>query len=139
VTEGVAAELRKVRVGDPFDPTTQIGSLISRKQFDRVTGYIDKGVREGAELVTGGARLGDTGFFLEPALFAGRNDLTIAQEEIFGPVGLVVPFDDYDEAIRLATPATCPRRTAPPRRSRRAWCGSTAAPASRPPRCRSAA
>jgi acyl-CoA reductase-like NAD-dependent aldehyde dehydrogenase len=102
VVEGVAAELAKVRVGDPFDPTTQIGSLISRKQFDRVTGYIDQGVSEGAELVTGGQRLGDTGFFLEPALFTGGNDLTIAQEEIFGPVGLVVPFDDYDEAIRLA-------------------------------------
>jgi acyl-CoA reductase-like NAD-dependent aldehyde dehydrogenase len=102
VIEGVAAELRKVRVGDPFDPKTQIGSLISRKQFDRVTGYIGKGVSEGAELVTGGERLGDTGFFLEPALFTGSNDLTIAQEEIFGPVGLIVPFDDYDEAIRLA-------------------------------------
>jgi acyl-CoA reductase-like NAD-dependent aldehyde dehydrogenase len=102
VVEGVAAELAKVRVGDPFDPATQIGSLISRKQFDRVTGYIDKGVSEGADLVTGGQRLGDTGFFLEPALFTGSNDLTIAQEEIFGPVGLVVPFDDYDEAIRLA-------------------------------------
>jgi betaine-aldehyde dehydrogenase len=102
VVEGVAAELAKVRVGDPFDPSTQIGSLISRKQFDRVTGYIETGVSEGAELVAGGARLGDTGFFLSPALFTGGNDLTIAQEEIFGPVGLVVPFDDYDEAIRLA-------------------------------------
>jgi betaine-aldehyde dehydrogenase len=102
VVEGVAAELAKVRVGDPFDPSTQIGSLISRKQFDRVTGYIETGLSEGAELVTGGARLGETGFFLEPALFTGSNDLTIAQEEIFGPVGLVVGFDDYDEAIRLA-------------------------------------
>jgi acyl-CoA reductase-like NAD-dependent aldehyde dehydrogenase len=102
IVEGVAAELAKVRVGDPFDPKTNIGSLISRKQFDRVTGYIDQGTSEGADLVTGGERLGDTGFFLTPALFTGSNDLTIGQEEIFGPVGLVVPFDDYDEAIRLA-------------------------------------
>jgi acyl-CoA reductase-like NAD-dependent aldehyde dehydrogenase len=102
VVAGVTAELAKVRVGDPFDPKTNIGSLISRKHFDRVTGYIEAGTSEGAELITGGERLGDTGFFLTPALFTGSNDLTIGQEEIFGPVGLVVPFDDYDEAIRLA-------------------------------------
>jgi acyl-CoA reductase-like NAD-dependent aldehyde dehydrogenase len=102
IVAGLAGELAKVRVGDPFDPKTNIGSLISRKQFDRVTGYIEAGTSEGAELVTGGERLGGTGFFLTPALFTGSNDMTIGQEEIFGPVGLVVPFDDYDEAIRLA-------------------------------------
>ena len=101
VVEGVAAELRKVRVGDPFLPETQIGSLISRKQFDRVSGYIARG-RDEADLVTGGGRVGESGFFLEPTLFTGTNDVTIAREEIFGPVGVVVPFDGYDEAIRLA-------------------------------------
>ncbi|MFI5960336.1 aldehyde dehydrogenase family protein [Cryptosporangium sp. NPDC051539] len=101
VLEGVAAQLKKVRVGDPFDPRTQIGSLISRKQFERVSDYIEQG-RSQAELVTGGNRIGDSGFFVEPTLFTGTNDIVIAQEEIFGPVGLAVPFDTYDEAIRLA-------------------------------------
>ncbi|WP_432841695.1 aldehyde dehydrogenase family protein [Dactylosporangium sp. CA-092794] len=101
VVEGVARQLRRVRVGDPFKPDTQIGSLISRKQLDRVSGYIDQG-RAQAELVTGGNRIGDTGFFVEPTLFIGTNDVVIAKEEIFGPVGVVVPFDTYDEAIRLA-------------------------------------
>ncbi|WP_214102613.1 aldehyde dehydrogenase family protein [Acrocarpospora catenulata] len=101
VIEGVARQLEQVRVGDPFKPDTQIGSLISRRQFERVSGYIDRGRAE-ATLVTGGNRLGDTGFFLQPTLFTGTNDITIGQEEIFGPVGLVVPFDSYEEAIRLA-------------------------------------
>lgn len=102
VVEGVARELRKVRVGDPFDPATQIGSLINRKQLDRVLGYIDGGTREGAELVTGGGRLGTCGYFVEPTLFKGANDMVVAQEEIFGPVGVVVPFDTFDEAVELA-------------------------------------
>jgi betaine-aldehyde dehydrogenase len=101
VVEGVARQLQAVRVGDPFDPQTQIGSLISRKQFERVSGYIDQGRAEG-ELVTGGNRIGDTGFFVEPTLFTGTNEITIAREEIFGPVGVVIPFDTYEDAIRLA-------------------------------------
>lgn len=101
VVEGLARQLEQVRVGDPFNPETQIGSLISRKQFDRVSDYIDKG-RAQAELVTGGNRIGESGFFLQPTLFTGTNDTVIAREEIFGPVGIVVPFDTYDEAIRLA-------------------------------------
>ncbi|WP_433365535.1 aldehyde dehydrogenase family protein [Streptosporangium sp. CA-115845] len=101
VVEGVARQLEQVRVGDPFKAGTQIGSLISRKQYERVRGYIDQGRAE-ATLVTGGQRLGETGFFVQPALFTGTNDTTIGQEEIFGPVGLVVPFDGYEEAIRLA-------------------------------------
>jgi len=102
VVEGVARQLESVRVGDPFDSATQIGSLISRKQFDRVNGYLAQGRRESAQLVTGGERLGDSGFFLQPTLFTGNNDMVIAREEIFGPVGVVVPFDTYEDAIRLA-------------------------------------
>jgi acyl-CoA reductase-like NAD-dependent aldehyde dehydrogenase len=102
VVEGVARELRKVRVGDPFDPATQVGALISRKQLDRVSHYVDEGRRERAELVTGGQRIGTSGFFMEPTLFTGTNDMVIAREEIFGPVGVVVAFDTFDEAIRLA-------------------------------------
>ncbi len=101
VVEGVARQLEAVRVGDPFKPETQIGSLISRKQFDRVTGYIDQGRAE-AELVTGGERIGESGFFVRPTLFTGTNEISIAQEEIFGPVGVLVPFATYEDAIRLA-------------------------------------
>jgi acyl-CoA reductase-like NAD-dependent aldehyde dehydrogenase len=101
VVEGVAAQVAKVRVGDPFDPATDIGSLINAKQLDRVTRYVDEGRRE-AELVVGGGRIGSTGFFVEPALFKGTNDIVIAQEEIFGPVGVVVPFDTFEEAVELA-------------------------------------
>jgi acyl-CoA reductase-like NAD-dependent aldehyde dehydrogenase len=102
VVEGVARELRNVRVGDPFDPTTQIGSLINRRQLDRVRHYVEEGRRERAELVTGGDRIGSSGYFVAPTLFKGSNDMVIAQEEIFGPVGVVIPFDSYEEAIALA-------------------------------------
>jgi betaine-aldehyde dehydrogenase len=102
VVAGVAEQLRKVRVGDPFDSATQIGSLINRKQLQRVTHYVATGRQEDAELITGGSRIGTSGYFVEPTLFKGTNDMVIAQEEIFGPVGIVVPFDTFDEAIRLA-------------------------------------
>ncbi|MGW5570311.1 aldehyde dehydrogenase family protein [Nocardia thailandica] len=100
------AEFTKtIRVGDGLDPTSQLGPLISRRQLDRVLGYIDIGSSE-AELVSGGRRLdGDhaAGFFVEPTIFASAtNEMTIAQEEIFGPVATVIPFDDADEALRLA-------------------------------------
>lgn len=100
------AEFTKtVRVGDGLDPDTQLGPLISQRQLDRVLNYIDIGSGE-AELVSGGRRLvGDraSGFFVEPTVFASAtNEMTIAQEEIFGPVATVIPFDDVDEALRLA-------------------------------------
>jgi acyl-CoA reductase-like NAD-dependent aldehyde dehydrogenase len=102
VVAGVAEQLRKVRVGDPFDSATQIGSLINRQQLQRVTHYVETGKQEDAELIIGGSRIGSSGYFVEPTLFKGTNDMVIAQEEIFGPVGIVVPFDTFDEAIRLA-------------------------------------
>ncbi|MFF0488573.1 aldehyde dehydrogenase family protein [Nocardia sp. NPDC004068] len=100
------AEFTKtVRVGDGLDPNSQLGPLISQRQLERVLNYIDIGSRE-AELVSGGRRLdGDrgSGFFVEPTVFASAtNEMTIAQEEIFGPVATVIPFDDIDEALRLA-------------------------------------
>lgn len=101
VVEGVVNELSKVRVGDPFDAKTDIGSLINRKQLDRVTNYVEIG-RQEAELVAGGSRIGSRGYFVEPTLFKGSNDAVIAQEEIFGPVGIVVPFDTFEEAMQLA-------------------------------------
>jgi betaine-aldehyde dehydrogenase len=102
VIAGLSEQFQQVQVGDPFSRTTQIGALISRRQLDRVTGFVDEGRRGGAELVTGGSRIGSRGFFLEPTLFTGTNDMTIAQEEIFGPVGVVVTFDTFDEAIEIA-------------------------------------
>lgn len=97
---------RGVRVGNGLDPETQLGPIISRKQLDRVLKYIDIGPREGAKLAHGGKRLGGnltSGFFVEPTVFTGvNNQMTIAREEIFGPVISVIPFDDADEALRLA-------------------------------------
>ncbi|PAZ11417.1 aldehyde dehydrogenase [Streptomyces sp. SA15] len=94
-----------VRMGDPFDPATQLGPLAMERQRDRVEGYIAKGVAEGAELVTGGGRPEEfeRGFFVQPTVFANvDNRSTIAQEEIFGPVLSVIPADSEEHAIELA-------------------------------------
>ena len=94
-----------VKYGDPTRPDVLQGPQISARQRDRVLGYIEKGVAEGARLVTGGGRPTDCpkGWFVEPTLFADvTNDMTIAREEIFGPVLVVIPFEDDEDAIRLA-------------------------------------
>jgi aldehyde dehydrogenase (NAD+) len=95
-----------VKVGDPFDPKTNAGPLINTRQLDRVLHYIDAGKSEGANLVVGGERLrGDlaNGNFVAATIFGDvRNDMTIAREEIFGPVLAALPFDDVEEAIRVA-------------------------------------
>jgi acyl-CoA reductase-like NAD-dependent aldehyde dehydrogenase len=95
-------QAESINVGDPLVPGTQMGSLINEKQFDRVRGYIETARSEGATLISGGSRIGDTGYFLEPTVFLGHNELTIAKEEIFGPVGTVVPFEDDDQALDFA-------------------------------------
>jgi aldehyde dehydrogenase (NAD+) len=103
VAEGMTA---LVNYGDPFDSDTTASPLISAGHLDRVLGYVARGQQEGARLVCGGERAdGDlaAGNFMSPALFADvTNDMTIAREEIFGPVLAVVPFTEEDEAIRLA-------------------------------------
>jgi acyl-CoA reductase-like NAD-dependent aldehyde dehydrogenase len=95
-----------ITYGDPFDPGVLACPLINPKQLERVLGYIERGKAEGARLVTGGERLGGDlagGNFVGPTIFADvDNDSTIAQEEIFGPVLAVVPFDTEEEAVRLA-------------------------------------
>ena len=91
-------------VGMPDDPAAAVGPLISEKQRDRVEGYIKKGVEEGARIVTGGGRPEglDSGWFVQPTVFADvDNSMTIAQEEIFGPVLVVIPYEDED-AVRIA-------------------------------------
>ena len=90
--------------GDLNDPTQVMGPVISRKQLDRVMGYIDLGKKEGARLLAGGNARTDKGggFFVEPTCFVDvRNDMRIAQEEIFGPVLVVIPFENDDDAIRI--------------------------------------
>ncbi|HSC08234.1 MAG TPA: aldehyde dehydrogenase family protein [Steroidobacteraceae bacterium] len=103
VLDGLAGAAASVKQGDPFSPDTNMGTLISRKQLERVSGYVKLGVGEGAKVVAGGDRLGAKGFFFKPTILSGvNNDMRIAQEEIFGPVGAIMPFDDVEEAVRLA-------------------------------------
>jgi phenylacetaldehyde dehydrogenase len=88
------------KVGSPFDTDTQLGPLISARQMERVLSYVETGRREGAQLKLGGARVGATGYFVEPTVFnAVANDMTIAREEIFGPVLSIIPFKDEDDAV----------------------------------------
>jgi betaine-aldehyde dehydrogenase len=93
------------QVGDPLDPATTIGPLVARRQRDRVEGYIAKGQEEGAKVVLGGGRppAQATGWYVEPTVFVDvDNRMTIAQEEIFGPVLAVIPYDGVDDAVRIA-------------------------------------
>ncbi len=103
--QAVAAELEAWRVGDPLDPETKIGALISRGHMERVLGYIDAGRAEGARVVTGGGRILEEtgGYFVPPTIFDGvRNDMRIAREEIFGPVLSVIEFETEAEAVAIA-------------------------------------
>ena len=104
--ERLSAFSKTLRVGNGLDPQVHLGPLISGKQLDRVMHYVGLGSTEGANLATGGKRLGGDlagGFFVEPTVFSGvTNNMSIAREEIFGPVISVIPFDDAQQALRLA-------------------------------------
>jgi aldehyde dehydrogenase (NAD+) len=104
--EKLIARARGMTPGDPFEKTTRMGPLVSQEQLDRVLGYIEKGRDEGAELVLGGDRPtvnGGNGYFLNPTIFDRvAPQMTIAREEIFGPVLAVSTFSDLDEAVRMA-------------------------------------
>ncbi len=103
--EILKATLSSVAYGDPQRPDVLMGPVISAKQRERVLGYIEKGVAQGATLALGGGRPADLpkGWFVEPTLFTDvDNSMTIAQEEIFGPVLVVIPFEDDDDAVRIA-------------------------------------
>ena len=107
VVELFAEATRKVKVGDPTDEATEVGTLVSTKQRDRVKDYIEIGVGEGATIVVGGTEPDDPaladGAYLMPTVFDGvDNDMRIAREEIFGPVVSIIPFDTEEEALRLA-------------------------------------
>jgi aldehyde dehydrogenase (NAD+) len=89
------------KVGDPFDPETTQGPQVSQEQCDRIMGYIDAGRKDGAKMLTGGRRIGERGYFIEPTVFDDVTDnMKIAKEEIFGPVMNVLKFRDVDEVIR---------------------------------------
>ncbi len=105
--ERLAAHTRTIRVGDPLDPETQIGPVVSAAQMDRILGYIDGAAAEGGSLLAGGARLSgegyDEGFFVAPTIFSDvRDDMTIAREEVFGPVLSAFTFDTIDEVVARA-------------------------------------
>ena len=92
--------------GDPFDANTRLGPLVSAQQQERVRGFIQKGIEEGAKLVTGGPEQPDgleKGYFIKPTVFSNvSNDMTIAREEIFGPVLSIIPYEDEEDAVRIA-------------------------------------
>jgi acyl-CoA reductase-like NAD-dependent aldehyde dehydrogenase len=105
LSEKIALRLQQVNIGNALDPSTMFGPLVTAKQCDRVTGYIQTGLAQGATLVTGGRRvLSETGgYFVEPTLFNDVSpDARVAQEEIFGPVLAVIPFQDELDAVRIA-------------------------------------
>jgi phenylacetaldehyde dehydrogenase len=103
----VVAELSaiagKLKLGPGLDPSSELGPLVSTTQRDRVCGYIAHGVEQGARIAAGGGRSGERGYFVQPTVLVdARQDMRVVQEEIFGPVVVAMPFDDVEEAVRLA-------------------------------------
>lgn len=98
----VTARAKAFVVGDPLDPATNIGAMVTQEHHNRVMGYVDRGSSEGARLLTGGAA-GGPGYFIDPVVFAGLTpDMTIAREEIFGPVLGILPVRGIEEALKIA-------------------------------------
>ena len=106
VKQAIRNVMRDLTVGNPADPKTAVGPMVSQKQYERVQSCIRKGIEEGAEVLVGGEGHPEgleAGYFLKPTVFVNvTNDMTIAQEEIFGPVLSVIAYDSEDEAIRIA-------------------------------------
>ncbi len=105
VLDALVEAARAMTVGDPLDPATEVGPVVAGRQRERVEGYIHSGLEEGARLATGGGRPAgfDRGYYIEPTVFADvDNKMRIAQEEIFGPVLAVIPYDVDDQAVDIA-------------------------------------
>jgi len=106
VKAAIREGMRAFTVGDPADPKTGVGPMVSQRQYERVQSYIRKGIEEGAEVLVGGEGHPDgldAGFFAKPTVFVNvENDMTIAREEIFGPVLCVIAYDSEEEAVRIA-------------------------------------
>jgi phenylacetaldehyde dehydrogenase len=98
VVEGVAAKAKKIKVGSGLEPDTSMGPLVSEEQLQRVCNYLEIGLAEGAQAVSGGKKLGDKGYFVEPTVLVNtKENMKVVQEEIFGPVVAAIPFDDVEE------------------------------------------
>ena len=103
VVQAIAERASRMVIGPGLDPRTEVGPMVSAGQLDSVLRYIEIGRAEGASLVCGGGRFGDSGHFMRPTVLScERNDLRVVQEEIFGPVLVALPFDDEADALRLA-------------------------------------
>ncbi len=105
VVDALVEATRTIKVGDPLDPDTAVGPLVAERQRTRVEGYLAKGQEEGAKIAVGGGRPAGLpkGWYVEPTVFVDvDNKMTIAQEEIFGPVVVVIPYDDVDDAVAIA-------------------------------------
>jgi phenylacetaldehyde dehydrogenase len=103
VVAGVADVAKSMKLGDGFDPDTQMGPLVSEEQLDKVSGFLESGRQEGAKVMTGGRRHGDRGYFFQPTVMADtRPDMRVVQEEIFGPVVVASPFQSMDEIAATA-------------------------------------
>jgi aldehyde dehydrogenase (NAD+) len=105
--EKTLAMTKNRKVGDPFDSSTEQGPQVSDEQFQKVMGYIESGKKEGANMLCGGGRVGDRGYFIQPTIFDNvRDEMKIAKEEIFGPVMSVIPFKNIDDVVRRANNTT---------------------------------
>jgi len=103
VVAELAAIAGKLKLGPGLDPSSELGPLVSDTQRDRVCGYIEHGVAQGAKIAAGGGRVGERGYFVQPTVLTNaRQEMRVVQEEIFGPVVVALPFDDADDAVRLA-------------------------------------
>ncbi|MCG3189293.1 MAG: Phenylacetaldehyde dehydrogenase [Burkholderiaceae bacterium] len=103
VCDGLSRVAAGMKIGSGFDPQAQLGPLVSKRHFERVMGYIDGAKEDGATLLAGGARALEGGCFVQPTVFADvRPDMRVVREEVFGPVAVVMPFDDVDDAVRMA-------------------------------------
>ena len=103
VVEGVAEQAKKIKLGSGFDPSTEMGPLVSDEQLRRVTGYLDSGITGGARPLSGGERHGEQGYFVKPTVLVDvRQDMKVVQEEIFGPVVVAMPFKDLDDILPVA-------------------------------------
>jgi phenylacetaldehyde dehydrogenase len=103
VVEGVADQARKIKIGPGFDAATSMGPLVSLEQFNRVCGYLESGLNEGAEAVVGGKKKEGPGYFVEPTVMVKTNpNMKVVREEIFGPVVVASPFSDIDQIVAEA-------------------------------------
>ena len=100
VVEGIANEARKIRIGHGLDEGVDMGPLVSKVQYERVTGFLDAGEREGARAILGGQGLGGEGYFVPPTILVDtKPDMRVVREEIFGPVLVAMPFDEADDRL----------------------------------------